>query len=139
MTFRDFDAARAERARAIMPIRFRLGGQEFTLAPRPSLFDAFALAAAPDPDEDVVSCSQAIAQFIDRLCIDRRNRRRWNRLLRRRRDAVDAETLVELGAWLAGEYAGRPTVPSGDSSPGRLGSGEPSSSERYAPASDLPT
>ena len=120
-------------------MRFRLGGEEFTLAPRPSLFDAFELAAAPDPDASMLGAVKAITVFIDRLLIDDRDRKRWARLMKRRKDAIDAETIVDLGTWLAEEYAGRPTVPSGDSSPGRPGTGATSNSSRFEPASDSTT
>lgn len=139
MPFQDFDAARRERARTTDPIRFRLGGEDFTLLPNPSIFDALELAAAPEPAENMTASVGAIIRFIDALMPDERSRRRWARLQRRRHDPPTAEDYVELGAWLAEQYAGRPTVPSGDSSPGRLPNGPASSGERFSPANGSPT
>lgn len=139
MPFQDFDAARRERARANDPIRFRLGGEDFTLLPNPSIFDALELAAAPEPEENVIGAVQAIVAFIDALMPNDRDRKRWAKLQRRRTDPPTAEDYVELGAWLAEQYAGRPTVPSGDSSPGRPPNGPDSNGARFSPASDSQT
>jgi hypothetical protein len=137
--FQDFDAARRERARANDPVRFRLGGEDFTLLPNPSIFDALELAAAPEPTESITGAVEAIIRFIDALMPDDRSRSRWKKLQRRRKDPPTAEDYVELGAWLAEQYTGRPTVPSGDSSPGRPENGTDSSTGRFRPATDSAT
>lgn len=136
MPFQDFDAARRERARGNDPVRFRLGGEEFTLLPRPSIFDALELAAAPEPGENILGAVEAIVAFVEALLPDAKARSRWKRLLKRKRDAISAEDLVQLGEWLAEEYSGRPTVPSDDSSPGRLPNGIDSNGERFRTAND---
>jgi hypothetical protein len=146
--YRDFDAARHERDRQTKPIRFRLGGEEFALLPRPTLFDIFELAAAPDPKEArnpqerqaaETAAVRAITEFVERMMPNQRAVRRWRKLLARRTDIIDGPSIVDLGEWLAEEYSGRPSAPSSDSAPGRPTHGANTKEERFTPESGSQT
>lgn len=140
MTFRDFDQVRKERARETEPIRFRLGGQDFTCAPQPTLADVFDLLDAPEAFDDgapVAAGVRALTLFIDKLLIDDKNRRRFKKLLRAH--DVDGFDIVALGEWLVEQYTGRPTLPSTDFSDGRPEPTEPSNGSPFAPVADSVT
>lgn len=112
MPYQDFDAARRERLRAFEPIRFQLGGHTFTCVGHPSLADSFDLLDAPEPTVEgapIAAGVRALANFIEKSLVSDRDRRRFRKLLGRRDDPIDATTVVELGEWLAVQYAG-PTV-----------------------------
>lgn len=135
MPARDFDAARAERQRDRDPIKFRLGGVEFECIARVPLGEAFDLMDAPEPTpENLAQSARVIARFVERLVVDRQQEE-WRDLLRRRDDPIDEVTLIDLGTWLAGEYAGRPTTPSSSSAGGRQTSGDRFATKRREKAS----
>lgn len=126
MPNRDFDAARRERQRAFESIRWTLGGREFTSLPYPTLADSFALLDAPEPMVDgapLASGVRALADYIERTIIGKRDQKRFRALLSRRDDPIDAETIISLGEWLAEQYSGRPTVRPSDFSDGSLTDG----------------
>lgn len=138
MAFRDFDESRPRDAE---PVEFRLGGKRFACVPRPALIDCFALADAPEPTENEAQAVRAIARFVENLLVNRRDVKRFRKVLSSRRDPIDSGTVIELGAYLFIEYAkragvSRPTVPPGGSSPGRHS--EPSTSEDSQSAADIP-
>lgn len=128
MPHRDFDAARAERVRDQDPVEFTLGGQRFRCVVEPTVGDALALADAPEPEQNETAAVRAILAFVGALVVPE-DRKRWSRMLakqrpgRRNRHPVSAGEVVELGAWLAMQYTGRPFSPSVASSRGRPGSG----------------
>lgn len=128
MPHRDFDAARAERVRGADPVEFTLGGERFRCVVEPSIGDALALADAPEPEQNETAAVRAILAFVGALVVPE-DRRKWRRMLarqrpgRRNRHPVSAGEVVELGAWLAVEYSGRPSRPSSGSSAGRGVSG----------------
>jgi hypothetical protein len=132
---RDFDAARAQRARETDPLSFTLGGERFTCVAEPTLADTFALLAAPEPEDSERGAVQSILEFVGNLVVHG-DRARWERMVKaqkrrgRRRASVPVSPsdVLELGAWLATEYTARPTRPSSDSSDGRPSTGGSSSS-----------
>lgn len=132
MAHRDFDAARAERVRQQEPLTFTLGGERFTCVAEPTIGDALALADAPEPEQNETAAVRAILAFVGALVVPE-DRRRWKRMLRRQRPGrrnrhpVSAGEVVELGAWLAMAYTGRPSDPSSGSAVGRGASGATSS------------
>jgi hypothetical protein len=130
MPHRDFDAARAERERQVEPVTFTLGGETFQCV-APSVGDALDLADAPEPESSLIGSVKAIAKFIDKILIPA-DRGRFKKLLRKMdtpHGPVNSYDLIEVGMWLAEEYAGRPTEPSTDSSGGRATTGDTSSSD----------
>lgn len=130
---KDFDAARLERERERDPVRFQLGGETFSLIPRIPLGDSFDLADAPEPAPETLGESvRALTRFIDRVLIDD-DRARWAELLRRRDDPIDAWAIIDLGTWIAEQYAARPTVRSTGSS-SEQPAGGPRSNEDGSPA-----
>lgn len=143
MSFADFDAARRERQRALEPIRFRLGGKDFTCVKTPTLADAFELATAPEPvtfdGTPNLAAVAAIVRFIEALLATPRQKKEFAKLLARRDDVIDRETIIDLGGWLAEQYAGRPTLRSSDSSAGPLPDGQTSNTEQFAPVEPSPT
>lgn len=142
MPHRDFDAARAERLRQVQPATFTIGGRRFTCVPEPTLGDALALAAAPEPDESPLAALLAQLRFVEAL-LDRRDRRRFRRMARRQtarwfargRPPVSAAEIHELAIWLASEHSGRPTRPSSGPSNGPDPDGR-SSNSTSSPARD---
>lgn len=131
MSHRDFDAARAERLRAIDPVEFTLGGERFSCVLEPALGDALVLAAAPEPEQNEAAAVKAILNFTAALIVPE-HRRRWRRMIRRQvpnrfrrspRHPIAASEVIELGTWLAMAYTARPFSPSSGSSAGRPGSG----------------
>lgn len=138
MAFRDFDATRARAQRE--PVRFRLGGQDFTCTATPSIAQALDLARAPEPDlTDMESATtgQAVAaliRFIESLLVSKSDQKRWRRVLRSKRDPISAQDIIELGTWLTVQYTARPTRPPSESSDGRAPTGTTSTSSRFDPA-----
>lgn len=130
MPHRDFDAARAERERLIEPETFTLGGETFTCVLAPALGDVFDLADAPEPGDDLLAASRAMAYFIDKLLVPA-DRERFATLIRSTstpHGPINAYDVIEVGMYLAEVFSGRPSEPSTDSSGGRPESGESSSS-----------
>jgi hypothetical protein len=142
-TFQDFDGARRERLRALEPIRFRLGGRDFSCVIKPTLADSFELAAAPEPwifdGTPRTAAVAAITRFIEALLANNRQRKQFQKLLSRRDDPIDAESIIELGGWLAEQFTNRPLDRSNVSSDGPPTSGETSSTSRFGPAEELMT
>jgi hypothetical protein len=137
MAFRDFDSARA--ATNADPIRFKLGGYTFTCLAQAPIGAALDLARAPEPDPldpnadvTVLACN-AIDTFVQRLLASPRDVKRWQKVLRDRKNPVSSEDLVELAFWLAEEYTARPTQPSADSSAGRRPTSRTSTGSRFTP------
>ena len=141
--FEDFDAARRERQRALEPIRFRLGGIDFNCVKTPTLADAFELATAPEPitfdGTPNLAAVAAITRFIEALISTPKQRKQFAKLLARRDDVIDRETIIDLGGWLAEQYAGRPTLRSTGLSDGPQPDGQTSNTEQFAPVGPSPT
>lgn len=141
--FADFDAARRERQRALEPIRFRLGGKDFTCVVSPVLADAFELASAPEPKlfdgTPNLAGVAAIVRFIEALLANNRQRKAFQKVLANRDDVIDQQAIIELGGWLAEQFTSRPLGSSGDSSDGPPTSGPTSSTSPFAPVDELLT
>lgn len=125
MPVRDFDLARRERASKRNPVQFKLGGERFTLLPIVPLGAAFDLEDAPEPDADKDNAVRILSQVI-RDCLIDADQPRWDALLRRRDDAIDPESIIEVGIDITEAYSGRPTKPSSGSSAGRARNGSTS-------------
>lgn len=128
MPHRDFDAERRERERLTEPLTFTFGGQDFTCLPLVEVGAVMALAEAPEVDDDEAAGVAAILHFVGHLVApEDRDRWRWAsgqpvpgrgwwlRLRYGRRERLDPQAVVDLGGWLAEQYAGRPFVLSTDS------------------------
>jgi hypothetical protein len=126
MPHRDFDAARAERERLIEPETFTFGGQDFTCVLAPALGDVFDLADAPEPGDDLMAASRAMAFFVEKLLVPE-DRPRWHDILRALdtpHGPINAYDVLEVGMYLSEVFTGRPTEPSTDSSGGRASTGD---------------
>lgn len=114
--FRDFDAARAERASE--PLEFKLGGELFTASgdmPAGLLLDAAASMHDPNAQGDVF---QALFNGI----VAEEDHERFAAAVRR----VDMQTVVDLVEWIMEEVTGRP-LPSASPSLAQLSTnGSPS-------------
>lgn len=129
---RDFDAARAERAREADPVSFTLGGERFTCVVEPTLADTFALMDAPEPVDNESAAVHAILRFAGNLVVPA-DRARWAKMVKaqkrgKTRTPVSPADIIELGVWLASEFTGRPSRPSSDLSAGRASTGPISNS-----------
>jgi hypothetical protein len=98
--FRDFDAARAERARE--PIEFKLGGEMFSATgdmPAGLLLDAAAGLGSDDP-----AAQGAVFAALFEGIVAPEDHERFGAAVRR----VDIETVMELITWIMEEVTGRP-------------------------------
>ncbi len=129
MPRRSFGAAR--RSAAAERIVFTLGPffEEFTVVPEPSLGDTLEVYAAPEPSpSNMIESAAILAKFIRRMLVPE-DRDRFDRTLYRMTPASDAAVaIVDCACWITEQVTGFPTVPPGDSSPGRPTSGTISSS-----------
>jgi len=106
--YRDFDAERKERMD--VPMRFRLGGEDFTVAgglPASAVFD-LAIMSEADGDKAFL----AFRDFL--LAILPNDEERLMSVLRRTR--VQMDELAELVKWIVTEAVARPTTRRSDSS-----------------------
>lgn len=127
----DYELARRERNAKREPNKVVMGGEIFTLLPTIPLSTGFDLVDAPEPtaaDTMESAAIRALCGFI-RLALIDEDQARFDALLARREDAVEAPDILQYGAMLSEVYAGRPTVPSAGSTGGRRRSG-PTSKQR---------
>lgn len=125
----DYELARRERNAKREPNRVVMGGETFTLLPTIPLATGFDLVDAPEPtsaDTMESAAIRALCSFI-RLALIDEDQPRWDDLLARREDAIEAPDVLQYGSLIAEVYTGRPTVPSAGSSGGRRRSGRTSS------------
>lgn len=125
---RDVELARRERAASREPTTIELGGEQFTLLPVIPMGASFELMDAPEPEVAEAAAARAIARFIREAVVDD-DQPRWDQLLARREDAIDAPAIIHMGALVAEAYLGPPSKPSAGSSGGRRATG-PSSRKR---------
>ena len=100
-------------------ITFKLGDDEIT-AKAPTV-GQLALMLAGGQVLGMRSITSLIEFFSDIT-----NDRDWRRIQGHLRDGMDISVLSEIASWLIGEWSGRPTMLSVDSSPTPNGTGEPS-------------
>lgn len=134
MGFRDFDAEAEERARERDPIRFRLGGADFTARPVIPFGAQLDLAAAPELRNDPVGAAAGLVAFLQQVVAEDQVP-----LVEGAVRAVDLLHTHDVVRWLGEEYSGRPTVRSSVSavSPpagGPLSSSEPPETDTEASA-----
>lgn len=127
MGFQDFDAARAERARAREPFGFTLGGESFECITVPIFGDELD---ALTQDETL---GASVVNTIKRNLIDDDSRTRFDALIRRRDDPIDTEALIEVRNWMSEQYVGRPTERSNGSSGGPQTNGQTSTASSSEP------
>lgn len=133
-----YELARRERNAAREPNQVVMGGETFTLLPTIPLSTGFDLIDAPEPkDGDTMDslAIRAICTFIRYALVDD-DQLRWDALLARRDDAIDAIDVMAYGAMIAEVYAGGPTSPSTGSSDGRRRTGQ--TSKRRGPKATSP-
>lgn len=131
MPHRDFDAARAERARAADPETFTIGGETFTCVLLPAIGDVLDLIDAPERDQNPVGAVRAAIAYIDTLLVPE-DRARFQETIRgAEHDAgpVNGDDVLDVMWYLSERFTGRPTRPSDDSSSGRESGGETSSED----------
>lgn len=124
MSFRDFDAEVAERAREADPIEFTLGGAHFTGRPVIPLGASLDLAAAPELRVDPVGAVAGLVRFLEQVVVDGQADKVEAAVM-----SVDADTPYNVVRWLGEQYSGRPTSPSSGSAVSPLPDGRDSSSE----------
>lgn len=124
MSFRDFDAEAAERARERDPIRFRLGGVEFTARPVIPFGAQLDLAAAPELRHDPVGAAEGLVLFLQQVVVPDQVDQVEGAVR-----AVDLLHTHDVVRWLGEEYSGRPTVRSSVSAVSPPADGPRSSSE----------
>lgn len=111
MPVKDFDVGRRERLARRDPITFVLGGETFTLVPAIPIGVTLDLADAPEPAPETLDESvAAIVRFLKRA-MRVEDVERFQALLDRREDPIDALTLIDLAAWVAFTYAAGSTPP----------------------------
>ena len=98
--FKDFDAARREHRRE--PIRFRLGGEDFTAQ------GFLPVGVWLETATTGLRGWEAILAFIREQLADDDNRQRLDALVRRRDVEVEAGDIDDVGAWLLECYTARP-------------------------------
>lgn len=124
----DYELARRERNAKREPMQVVMGGERFTLLPTIPLSAGFDLVDAPEPTQTdglESEAIRAICTFI-RLALIDEDQPRWDALLARRKDAIEAPDVLMYGALISEVYTGRPTVPSSGSSGGRRRTGRTS-------------
>lgn len=124
----DYELARRERNAKREPQQVVMGGERFSLLPTIPLSAGFDLVDAPEPEPGAQlesAAVRAICTFI-RLALVDADQERFDALLARREDAVDAIDVMAYGALIAEVYTGRPTGPSTGSTGGRKRTGRTS-------------
>lgn len=137
--FRDFDAARRERAAARQPLGFTLGGESFELV------STIPAGVVLDLVTGRGNMAAIYRQFLrgalrDDDGTDERasSLERWELACYRRDDPIDEDTVVEVVEWIAEAYTGRPTERSTGSPAGPPPDGLTSSGSSGVPESETP-
>lgn len=115
---RDFDQERKEREEATVDDRsFVLGGHSFRAkaSVRPEVMFEFENIGGDTPPSSVLAIADQL--ILDMLEDGDGEAGQKYRDLRATGDDIDMSTLLELCEWLIGLVTGRPTEPSGGSSP----------------------
>ncbi len=125
----DFDAARRERLAGGDPIKFKLGGEEFTA--RPAIpFSAIAKQLADDTPYTDSQTFDIACKWIETECLLAKDAPRWRKALTNRAQPVGLPDVLMVLNYLMGCYVTRPTRPPAGSSVGRNGTGGPLNSTR---------
>lgn len=133
MAFRDFAAARAETARE--PVAFSLAGEHFDCLPQGAIVVSGALVAFAAADSLTVDTSTKFVRDV----LDAGHEERFDKLLARKHEPVDRDTVVMLALWLVEVYTGRPILRSPDSPSGSSTAGSTSTDSSPAPDADSST
>jgi hypothetical protein len=130
--YKDFGTG-SEPVAELEPITFSVAGRKFEC--RPSIPGALLLRFAADSDSDDAGVSSnALLNFLTTVIVsDQRDE--FAALLEDPDVAISLETLIEISAWLIGQYTDRPTKEQSDSPSTPSKSGRTSTAERSSTGS----
>lgn len=128
---RDFDAERAERARAAEPITLKLADRVWTLRNGVPFGNVVAIALANKNQDEMAAISASrdliVSAVVDDQVAD------FTEVV----DRLDTDTVLDLTRWIVEASSARPTPPPSDSPGGRESNGEGSTSVPAGTASGV--